>query len=339
MRELRAQVAAMTRAMEAFAAAQTKAPAFQGTLGDLDKMWAASWARDATWRASRVSTLKPSAVYFGARPAAGILRAEWVRFRDDVRGETTTLMKRKPEATTLNYEMSVRRASYKWAIAEGFLYENPLVTVKPIKAKKHRQTETTDLDVDRLRPFLDDEGWAYTLLGQRRGLRAIEARKLEWPHVDLERGRISFREAKSHLWVSIRISSDIAEALRALKPDVARGFVFPSPTRIGQPLDATTLWRKFRDAADKAELQAAPGDRRVRFHDTRHGFTSARAREVPIQVAMRLSRHAGYRSAQRYIHVNEDDLEIAYEKLEKRRGPEKAPHVKTEHVVKGASIT
>lgn len=318
-RALAAQVAALTVLLQAFTATQAAPATFTGTLDALDELWAASWPRGVTWRASKRATLKPGAKHFAARAAVTLTRADWLNFRDNVRAEQTTLMKGKPEATTLNREMAVRGEAYRWAIAEGHLRENPVKGIKPIKAKKHRQTETTDDDVAKLRPFLDDEGWAYALLGQRRGLRAVEARKLEWPDVDLAHGRISFFAAKTHVWTTMRIPSDIVEALRAIRPDVARGYVFPSPTRPRQPLDQTTLWRKFRDAADKAGLQAAPGDRRVRFHDTRHGFTSARARELPIQVAMRMSRHAGYRSAQRYIHVNEDDLEVAYEKLEKRR--------------------
>lgn len=333
-RALRAQIEALTAAVQALTVAQRPSASFAGSLAALLELHEATWPRGASWKVSRRASLMPAANHFGARAAAQLGRQDWIVFRDKVRAEQTTLRKGKPAATTLNYELACWRGVYRWALAERMLVENPLVGIKPIKAKKHRQTEPTDDDVQKLRPHLDADGWAYTLLGQRRGLRASEARKLEWPNVDLERGRIGFVAAKTHVWVTMRIPSDVVEALRAIRPDVPGRYVFPSPRRPSQPVHATTLWFKFRNAADIVRLQAADGDGHVVFHDTRHGFTSGMARKNPLPVAMRMSRHAGYRSAQRYMHVNESDLEGAYETLEAgaRKPPKKSADLPTEHV-------
>lgn len=319
---LRAQIEALTAAVQALTAQRsTSCGLGDGTLAKLLELHKATWPEGATWRLSRRATLRPAASYFGERPARALTKKDWTFFRDQVRAKTVTLMKSTPAPMTLNYELACWRAVHRWAIAEGLLAENPLVGIKPLKAKKHRETETTDDDVRRMRAFIDDEGWAYALLYQRRGLRAVESRKLEWVNVDLDRGRVSFMAAKTRVWTEVFIPSDVVEALCAIRPEVPGRYVFPSHKKPGQPCDATTLWRKWRLAADAAGLKAAPGDRRARPHDSRHGFTSNVARKNPIAVAMRLSRHAGYRSAQRYIHCNEDDLELAHQKLEDARRP------------------
>ena len=273
--------------------------------------------------------LAPAARYFADRPAHALTRQDWTYFRDKVRAEMKTARKAKPEATTLNMEMVYWRHAHRWAIEEGLLRENPLERIRPIPAKKHRQTEPSTADIEALRPLLDAEGWAYVMLGQRRGLRASEARKLEWRNVDLDGGRVRFVAAKSRKWTDVSIPSDVVEALREIRPDVPGRYVFQSPRRPGQPVNATTLWRKFREAADVAGLVAADGDRQVVFHDTRHGFTSQMARRLPLKTAMRLSRHESLNSASRYIHVNEDDLERAHEVLET---PVRKPAVRSRNV-------
>lgn len=313
---LRAQLAALTAAVQALTAVQVPRGTFDGTLMDLLEIHASTWPRDATWAVSRRSTLLPAARHFAERPARSLAKHDWVYHRDKVRAHEITKRKAKPENTTLNYEMACWRAVYRVAVEEKMLAVNPLVGIKPLKAKKNRQTEITLDDVCRMRPHLDNEGWAYALLYQRRGLRAVESRRLEWANVDLEEGRIRFMAAKTRLWTTVRITSDVIEALAAIKPELPGRWVFTSPKLKRQPVNATTLWRKWREAADAIGLTAAPGDRRPVPHDQRHGFTSDQARKNPIAVAMRMSRHAGYRSAQRYIHCNEDDMESAYEKLE-----------------------
>lgn len=335
---LTAQVAAMAAAMQSMAAASAKVGTFgDGTLLELLELHAKTWPRDATWKGSRRSTLTPAATYFGDRPARSLTKGDWLYWRDSVRAETTTLMKDKPEPVTLNYEITCWRRVYRLAVEDGLLVSNPLAELRPLPAKKHRQTEPTIDDVYKMRPHLDAEGWAYALLYQRRGLRASESRRLEWVNVDLDRGRLKFMAAKTRVWTTVRIPSDIVEALRAIRPDIPPRFVFESPRKPGQPVHATHLWGKWRAAADLAGLGAAPGDRRRRPHDSRHGFTSDQARKNPIAVAMKMSRHAGYRSAQRYIHCNEDDLATAYDRLEDdaRHAPQKSGPPPTERVGRG----
>ena len=290
-------------------------------------MYAATW-EGASWAMSMRASLKPALRHFDGRAADDLTRADWIHWRDHVRAKETTIRKGPPSVYTRNQELKRWRMAYTWAVTEGHCSTNPLTGIRAARgAKKHRETEPTRDDLESLRPHCDDELWAFVLLAFSRGFRASEARRLEWRQVDLERGVIVLwaSQEKTRRQQQLRVTSRVVEALRAIRPDVPGRYVFQSP-RTGSPVVATTLWRRFRDAADAAGLQAADGDRRVVYHDLRHSFTSGAARRVPLQVAMRLSRHRSLSSAQRYIHVNDQDLEAAYRTLEDadRAGPKRS---------------
>lgn len=297
-------------------------------LSEVCALYSATW-ETATWAPQMRATLAPALRHFDGKYADELSRADWLHHRDHVRAKETTIRKGPPSVYTRNQELKRWRQVYTWALIEGHVATNPLTGVRAARgAKKHRETEPTKGDVTTLRAHCDAELWAFVCLAFSRGFRASEARRLEWRQVDLERGVISLYawQDKSRKAREMRISSNVVAALRAIRPQIPGRYVFQSP-RTGSPVVATTLWRKFRTAVDAAELSAAEGDGRMTYHDLRHGFTSRAARRSPLQVAMRLSRHSSLTAAQRYIHVNDEDLETAYVKLEEdeRSGPKKAP--------------
>lgn len=298
------------------------------TLRELYELYEATW-ETATWAPQMRATLAPALRHLGDRIADDLSRADWLHWRDHVRAKETTIRKGPPSIFTRNQELKRWRQVYTWALAEGHCTRNPLSGVRAARgAKKHRETEPSRDDVETLLRHLDDEMRAFVLLAFSRGFRASEARRLEWRQVDLSRGVITLYswQEKTRRSQTLRLTSRVVEALRTIRPEIPGRYVFQSP-RTGAPYDATTLWRRFRIAADAAGLQAAEGDRRVVYHDLRHSFTSRAARRVPLQVAMRLSRHRSLSSAQRYLHVNDSDLENAYRELEadERVGPQKSP--------------
>ena len=267
---------------------------------------------------------KPALAHMGERIADSITKQDWIYFRDQVRAKQITKLKGTPTVYTLNYEIRQWRALLRRQAELGNCTTNPLVGLRPIRGeKKHRETEPTVADLEKLRPHCDAQLWAFVLLAFRRGFRASEARRLEWRQIDLEQGLIHLRPSQEKIRRGgvMRVTSDVIEALRAIKPDVGR-YVFPG--KFG-PLAATTMWRKVRAAIDAAELEAAPGDRRMTYHDWRHAAVSNWARKLSLQVAMRLSRHKSLSAAQRYIHVNDRDLEAAYEVMEQEATNRKPP--------------
>lgn len=338
---LTAQVAAMSAAMAAMAAAMAAPREGACSIGDGDlpavlELYLDTIPDKTKWKLSVRAMLRPAAAHFAGRPARGLTRHDWVHFRDKVRAKQPTIRrdpvtreKTLPSTFTLNQELKRWRTVYRTAVLEGWLPSNPLTDVKSLRgAKKHRETEPSDKDVhERLRPHCDAELWAFVLLGFRRGLRGpSESLKLEWQNVDLDASTIRFVEAKSRKYRALRIPSDVAAALDAIKPELPGRYVFQSSRGL-KPWDPSTMWRRFRAAADAAKLIAAEGDGQVVYHDTRHAFTSGMVRKVPLPAAMRMSRHISLNAALRYMQANDDDIEFAHQKLEEgaRRPPTSAP--------------
>lgn len=310
-------------------------------LSEVCALYAATW-ETATWAPQMRATLAPALRHFEGKYADELTRADWLHHRDHVRAKETTIRKGPPSVYTRNQELKRWRQVYTWALIEGHVTTNPLAGIRAARgAKKHRETEPTKGDVAFLRSFCDPELWAFVCLGFSRGFRASEARRLEWRQVDLDQGVINLYawQDKARKARVMRIASNVVAALRAIRPEIPGRYVFQSPIT-GSPVVASTLWRRFRaavaaaQAADATKLLAAEGDVRMTFHDTRHGFTSRAARRSPLQVTAKLSRHSSLSALQRYIHVNDEDLEMAYEKLEEdeRSGPKKAPG--SSHAVK-----
>ncbi len=329
LRELLAEVASLK-------AAQGKPPTGK-TLRELYELDEAAWT-SLSWARSMRATLAPALKHFGDKKADDLTRADWQNYRDNVRAHQTTVRKGLPTPYTLNLEILRWRSLYRRQQQDGNCATNPLVGLRPLRgAKKHRETEPTTEDLAKLRAHCSPRLWAFVLLAFSRGFRASEARRLEWRQVDLDRGviRLAAWQEKTKLPQTMRITSEVVAALRLIRPDVPGRYVFQG--RSG-PLGKTTLWWEFRQAADAAGLEAAPGDGKMTFHDQRHAAVSRWARKFPLQVTMRLSRHRSLQAAQRYIHVNDKDLESAYEQLEQdasrkpaiRSDPESASAVNPE---------
>lgn len=326
MDEFARQLLARMDAMQAeLSALRVEAKSSGKTLREVYELDEATWSTQK-WAPSMRSSLKPALAHFEGRLADSITRSEWIHFRDHVRAKQTTNRKGPPTPFTLNQDMGRWRTIYRRQLEEGNCATNPLEGIRPVRgAKKHRETEPTVADASAIRSHCDAVTWAFVVLAFQRGFRASEARRLEWRQVDLQGRRITLyaSQDKTRRPHVLRITSDVVDALRAIKPQLPGRYVFQSP-RTGMPYDPATMWRKFRAAADAAGLVAAEGDGRMVYHDLRHGFMSRATRRHGVPVAMRLSRHTSLASAQRYIHVDDRDLEQAYERMEDdvRRGPQ-----------------
>ncbi len=264
------------------------------------------------WKRSIVSAYSHAQEHFGDTPADEVTSAKWVHFRDEVRGKKATMRKRPPAPTTLNQEMKLWSAAYRFGQKQGHCTTNPLRDVPRLRAKKHRATNPSDGDVSRLLPHCDARLTAFVLVAFRGGCRASEVRTLEWKQVDLATGRIALRasQTKTRKARGVRITSDAIAALEAIRPNIPGRYVFPSPVTEG-PLSAGHLWTEFRDARDAAGLEAAEGDFAVRYHDLRRGFAKRAVRaNVRIEVLSKLLGHTTVAQTQAYIDDGDDGPDL-----------------------------
>lgn len=274
-----------------------------------------------------VSTLAAGLRHFGDRPADDCSRADWLHWRDHVRAKETTLRKRAPEPYTLNVEIKRWRTVYRWGIVAGHCSTNPLLTIKPLRAKKHRHTRPQEDDLQRLLRYCSPMLAAFVIVAARTGMRSAEIRKLAWKEIDLPSRQITipWNRTKTRKERRVPLTADAVAALQRIKPEVGGRWVLENPeTR--EPYGKTAIWEWFRAAVDRAVLEAAEGDRRVVAHDLRHMFLSWASGVIPLPIAIAISGHSDLRTASRYIQVSDEQMRNARDELDKdvRKGPSRS---------------
>ena len=143
------------------------------------------------------------------------------------------------------------------------------------------------------------------------GLRQGELFRLADADVDLERGTLTVRKAKTRSGVRAVELAGVAQTLLReqllIRPPNRRGLVFPTPT--GLEWDRHTfMGRVFRPAVRRAKLDG------MNFHDLRHGYVSLMAQAgVHPTVIARLVGHAdgGALLMRRYRHLFPDETRLA----------------------------
>jgi integrase len=76
--------------------------------------------------------------------------------------------------------------------------------------------------------------------------------------------------------------------------------VFEHDTKPGEPICGSNLYRRFINAARRAELPI------LRFHDLRHSFGTQAIRRVNIYELQRLMGHRHITTTERYLHYAPD---------------------------------
>lgn len=341
-----AQLVALTAALSGASAIRRSTK----TLGGAYELYEATWS-DEKWARSMRATFASVLKHWRDKPADELTRADWIHMRDNVRAKEPTIRRdpktrerTPPTKYTLNQEIKRWRSFYRWCVAEGHLFTNPLLDLRAIRgAKKHRHTRPSEDDVISLLVACSPRQRAFVIVGARTGMRATEVRTLRWRNVDLEEGRIriEWQIAKSRRERFVPLTSDAVAALKAIKPDIPPRYVFESPRIPGHPVVASTLWVEFRQVADGLGLEAAQGDGRVVYHDLRHTFAAWAADKLPLPVVAAIGGWADLRTMSRYIQVSDAEMSAAQARLELavRVGPKRAPAPASEILPRAGTVT
>ena len=141
---------------------------------------------------------------------------------------------------------------------------------------------------------------------------------LRWYQVDLSSNLIRIRRAKTGVPVHLPMTARLATELRALARGDDQAHVFL--TLAGEPWSEIMLRRYFDIAKAVAGIT-----RPFRFHDMRHDFASALARDgVSLLVIAQLLGHTTTRMTARYAHLHPDTLRAAIAGLAGRGVPGQA---------------
>jgi len=136
------------------------------------------------------------------------------------------------------------------------------------------------------------------------GMRRGELFKLQWEHVDFERGFIAIVDPKGKVPQKIPLNNAARDLLQKHPRTEGSPFVFPG--RFGE---MTNIRQAVNAIKDKAKL---PKDFRA-LHGLRHTYASALASsgKVDLYTLQKLMTHKTPRMTQRYAHLRDEALKAA----------------------------
>lgn len=173
-------------------------------------------------------------------PAWGGIKAKDIRRRDVI--DLLDAIAERPAPIQSNRTLALVRKVFNWAISRDILDFNPCTQVKPVAEENERDRVLDDDEISR--------AWlAFGALGSRVGSvfklmlltaqRGGEVRKMRWGDVDLATGwwTIPAEVAKNNRTHRVPLTVPALEIIKEIRqshPDPE--YVFPSPTRQGQPI-------------------------------------------------------------------------------------------------------
>ena len=305
------------------------------TLADLWTRYVQSLGTERRWVYNVVSMMTPTLAHFApsvieARPRRGRFPSRravqgpdmlisdlrphhWSDWREWMRGNLGT------GPTYRNLILKRLKTFLNWGVAEKRIAENPLTSAKNEPKQPRRETTITEADLQRILGHNNSPVFrAHLLIAGDTGMRSDEVRRLTWDQIDMLTGRVrlSWTTTKTKKSRTVKLLPRDLEALRALPRYEHTRYVFGRATK-DAPYSQARFWSWFRAAADSLGIQAAPGDRRIHFHDaTRHSFAARALRNgVRLNQLKTLLGHASIHTTGLYEHTTEDDLEAAHRLL------------------------
>lgn len=257
------------------------------------------------WLAERQQPRPAPAAAGGVAPAAG---------------ETS---KRVTTGATLNRDLSLLSALYRWAIGAGYCRENPARGVERFNERgRAREVYLTGAEVRALLDACSPSLRPIATMAVHTGARQGELRGLEWRDVDLERRTMLVRPEveKSGRGRQVRLAADVVAMLEELRGRRSRprldgtDRVFLSQR--GKPWSRSGLQVAFQQAVRRCE--GIEGSKRgsVTFHTMRHTAASlmAGAGVTLFEVGTVLG-HRDPRTTQRYAHASPETGRAAIDAL------------------------
>ncbi len=268
--------------------------------------------------------LKPRSFYVERRGIEKHILPLWKRRRLDeiTRTDVERLHRRmKGTPSEANHTLGRVHALYNWARARD-LYDgdNPARHVRRYPEKPRERYLTTG-EYDRLARVLADlEGerphWRVAVEAIRMlaltGCRRNEILGLRWADVDLERGFLNLKDAKS----GGRAVFITDAAIEMLERQPREGeYVFPNWKFPGKPLTRDGLGAAWGEARKRSDLDG------VRLHDLRHSYASVLAAQgVSLPIIGALLGHRKAQTTARYVHLSDDPVREAAAKAQGRIG-------------------
>jgi integrase len=237
---------------------------------------------------------------FGDREPKDILALDIERLK-------RRLMKKKSPQTVkhvLNLFTWIINFGVKKGLCTGLSFHVEKPTVDNMK--------TEDLTQDQLRKLLKaiaedthDQAGNLMLLALYSGMRRGEMFKLQWQHIDFERGFITLVDPKGGRDQQIPLNDPTTELLKSMGRTKGSPYVFPG--RGGKQR------KDINKALTEIKLKAGLPKGFRALHGLRHVYASqlASSGKVDMYVLQRLLTHKDPRMTQRYAHLRDEVLKQA----------------------------
>lgn len=215
---------------------------------------------------------------------------------------------------TCNRHLTLLRAVYNLAIADGKAEANPVVSGLFFKETNQRVRYLSDDEETRLREKMGDEEWPKVAFALATGFRQGNQFRLTWADVNFDAGTIRARRSKSGHDYHVPMNDELRAMLRGLPSRLRSPYVFPSET--GEtPLDAKNfIHRVFAPALERASIEG------FRWHDLRHTFASRLVMAVvDLRTVQELMGHQTIAMTLRYSHLSPAHKFDAVQRLASRR--------------------
>jgi integrase len=138
------------------------------------------------------------------------------------------------------------------------------------------------------------------------GCRLSEIQKLEWRHVDIERGELHLPDSKTGA-KTVHLGHSALDVLRGLPRVAGNPYVIVGKREGSHLTDLQHPWRRLR---------AAAGLEGVHIHDLRHTFASGGlAAGEGLSMIGKLLGHTQIQTTARYAHLASDPLKAAANKI------------------------
>ena len=196
-------------------------------------------------------------------------------------------------ASTRQQERSCFQWFFSWAVRKKLLRESPAVAVAPVKVPRKAIRWLEEEEEARLLEAAAEHIRGIVILAIETGLRRRALLGLLWAHVDLEEGMASAPGG---------VDEGRERFPGAALAAGARGPPRPAGDPARDPPEGPRLprGRALPALAALSPRRSRGRSQRLKFHDMRRTFlTRARARGVPLEVAMALSDHQDIRTALR----------------------------------------
>lgn len=139
------------------------------------------------------------------------------------------------------------------------------------------------------------------------GLRRENICELTWSQINMDLKYIELLENKGNKHLIIPINSKLYRMLDKTPKEKRTGYVFINPNTGTRYRHIERMWHKW---IEKAKIE------KFRFHDLRHTYCTRLAEEgVAPAVLKELMGHSDIRTTERYIHITQNALRQAVEKL------------------------